>query len=312
MVDNPQIETNNPETSIDEKHYKTEEMGAYDDLISFRDRASDWYLTDTEKRYPKLYLYKFESEISDKKFCCERFDCEPFPDEHDVGLKYGSGKYLACYVLPKTKNSIAKTNAWRFRTGLHYDEMIREQGKFKNNYTPNIQLQPVVQQPQISNLKPFLDLIQTFLPIIQPFINSNSNNSNSVLETQKLLSQLQIENYKNTNSLIQDITKENMKVVNELIVSKAADNTNFDIDSGNETVDLLAQYLPVIQQFIPMLLGPAGGLVGKTVKAMPEVQKITKDIIQLKRLVEFLDNQPNIGIEQVNKVLQTLKIKRPV
>jgi hypothetical protein len=83
--------------------------------------------------------------------------------------------------------------------------------------------------------------------------------------------------------------------------------TETEVDEKPSIID---QFGPIIQQWLPLLLGggPKAAAAGAIVQTVPQVQQIMKDKFQLRKIIAYLD-QSN-GPDKTDKLLAALKIQR--
>jgi hypothetical protein len=296
------------ETEVIESPFDVQELGAIDKILSFRERASRW-IEGKNGDSLTVYLYRLVG-ATDKKITLNRYDSLDVPDEHDIGLTYGAGKYMIVVNLPKTDSDRPKSNSWVFTCAEHYNDLLKQNKRMFENSPQIIQQQPVVSP--IESLKPILEMVATFFPLIKSMIPQN-NSTAMMAEFQKTIMQMQSDNALHVNKLMLDNARENMKAITEVIKNQSEScETLEDIpDTGIDFVDKIKDFMPLIMQFLPALSGsgPASFATAQAVKSIPEVKKLINNKSAVALLIEQMKKQPNVTNEQISNSLKALGIK---
>jgi hypothetical protein len=290
-----------------------DQLGAQLDtaIIDWLERANAGEAT------PKLYLYKFDNPNDGKgKKLISRWENSEVPDEHGIGLMFGSGKYLMIATLPGLKKNNVK--AWTFAIHPYYDELRRNQQIAGNPPTvqgfPTIptplkvftEPQPAQPNPTEMGLRMVREVIQMLSPLLaQPKSGNTVDNAGALM----------MQNYQ----MMQEVLKGNLVSNTKLYADMAkmardgvppADDTDEDEDEP-EAQSIIEKIMPMLQEWLPVLLGegPKARAAVATVKALPQFQELKGNPGELSRVVAYLDKTE--GKEKADKLLKRLKVNRP-
>lgn len=266
---------------------------------SYITKVQEYLAKEKIEEQPKYYLYRYDNyDRGEGKALFDKFlDCDP-PDEHDIGMEHGSGRWLLIMVIPgRSKGNI---KAYRFRTHPRYDSRL----------TPRtIEGQPgtvVVpyQQPRKDNgsMTDALAVIERLMCSIIPLVVKD--NSNPSFD----MGQAMINNYTAMNAIMKKQMMENIELLNDLSRDKVGGE-----EVGTTTEDeptMIEQLSPFLNQVLPMLLG--GGAKAQAASAMvqsaPQFKSIIEDRGKFRKIVKYLDEKE--GKDKTDKLLKTLKLKR--
>lgn len=256
-----------------------------------------------EENSPYFYLYKYEDYRSGevKSFIAKYRDCDP-PDEDEIGREYGSGRYLMVMAIPSLKDRKQQMRAYRFRIHARYDALVKKQ----SIDTPASSSQQIIipQQNQPSFNDAFT-LIERMMSIMIPLFNRPKDDN-----IQDILSQ----SYSSVNEVMKRSMIDQYKMMNEFqksLVSQSGENMGTavieDEEKGPSMLETLA---PLLNEWLPKLLGggPQAAMVKQVVQHTPQFQQILKDKIELKSIINYLDESR--GPEETDKILAALNIQR--
>lgn len=256
---------------------------------------------DLEDLTPVYYLSKYENYTSGetKAFLHKFEDCEP-PDEYLIGKMYGSGRYLLTCVIPPVRGKTKGfTRMYRFRVSPSFDQA--------NQAPPESgSALPVRQYSPEANFVQSFSMFEKMLALLIPLFNRpRDENVLGILN----------QNYTAVNELLKKQMGENLRLLNDY-QRNVADLGELMIETEKEEIEtedtpnILEQFAPLIQQWLPLLLGkgPQAKAAGAVVSAVPQVQQIFKDKIELRKIINYLDQSQ--GPEATNKILANLKITR--
>lgn len=265
---------------------------------------------------PKFYLYKYDNYDSGKqKSTVARYsEGQTPPDEHDIGMQFGSGRYGLCLVVsPCKKFPKGKMRMYRFRINPVYDEYRKDTQPAQPLPPAVVPPPPVYQQPapapqnNFSSMSDTLSLIEKIVTMITPFfINRQQPKNDGVNET-----------IRDTYSVVSEVMKsqlvENFKMIQEMQMNQFQRNEELNsIKQEEKEPGIIEKYAPLLAEFIPQILGggPKSALLSGLVKNAPEMQKLLKDESQLNAVVTHLVETQ--GMEATAALLDKLGIQYEV
>lgn len=254
---------------------------------------------------PVYYLSKYDhfGAGEQKAFVAKFEDCEP-PDEALIGSKYGAGRYILTCQIPAgggRKSPIVRI--YRFRVSPVFDR--------KDEGTAPAAIPATYPAPAASPQAGFLEafaLFEKMMMMIVPLFNRpRDENVLGILN----------QNYQSVNDLMKKQMMDNLKMITdyqrtiaELGNGEGESMETTAADERPEPPSIIEQFGPLIQQWIPVLLGggPKAAAAGALVQTVPQVQEVLRDKLQLRKIISFLDNQQ--GPDKTDKILAALKIQR--
>lgn len=253
-----------------------------------------------EEQSPVYYLSKFEhSGAGEQKAFVAKFeDCDP-PDEALIGTRYGSGRYiLTCQIppLPGKKNFTARV--YKFRVSSAFERM-------QPAALPTAIPAAIPAGGPDAGMQVFA-MFERFIGMIVPLINRpRDENVLGILH----------QNYSSVNDLMKKQMQDNLKMINDYqrTIADLGDGEPMETTATEERAEppsILEQFGPLIQQWIPVLLGggPKAAAAGALVQQVPQVQQVLRDKLQLRKIISYLDQSQ--GPDKTDKVLAALKIQR--
>lgn len=254
-----------------------------------------------------FWLYKLDGNTGNGMACIDKFtDCDP-PDEHEVGLQYGSGRYMLMMTVPETDKRKKIVRSYKFKCHPSYDSRRNDSSGriqlppeyFMNNRKDNSLVEAfTMMQGMLTTLIPLFKPTET--PDLQKIMSSNYSIVSEIMKKQALSSADMMIDYQRKLSSLKQIGSGDGNVRN--------DNGNDESDSG--VLDVIAQIAPLLEQWLPKLLG--GGkqsqVVGNLVRESAMFQEISKNRKLINGLIAHLDSTR--GKEETDKVLKALQVKR--
>lgn len=243
----------------------------------------------------KVTLYKYES--GKKKAFVGQWEDEA-PSKNDIGMKYGSGKYLLMISLPAISlEDKPRIKSYTFRIHEIFDSYLKKDAPAIVPIDPQLQM---------------IQMMQAMMSIITPLMAAMRQPQVDPLSMFQPFMAKQAE-------MMQDITKTSIQnqlaTANELINNRLADDGEDDLDEESEDMNqpnLFESILPLIEQFLPTIIGDKTGMVAKgllgAVKKAPQFKAIVQDKTSYIRLIEHLDGK--YGNAETNRILKMLKLKR--
>lgn len=255
---------------------------------------------DLDDSTATFYLHKYENYLSgESKAFIDKFeDCDP-PDEYLIGKKYGSGRYLLTLVIPPVRGKHqGHTRVYRFRVHPSFDKGINDNRVM--NYPVHLQQS----SPGSEGINQAFQLLERMMSVFMPILNRPKDEN--VLD---ILNQ----NYRSVNEIMQRQMLDNVEMISRYqknIADIGSEETmkTTETEEESETPSIIEQFYPLIQQWIPILLG--GGAQAKAASTIaqqvPQIQQVLRDKVQLRRIIQYLDNTH--GVEKTNKILSALRI----
>ena|SRR5271157_1214855 len=187
---------------------------------------------------------------------------DDIPDEHSIGMEYGSGKYLLMLYSPESGPAGSPGNkSWRVRIGLKYDEMRR--GEKGDRLFSSL---PVV-QPKSS-----LDELKQIAMIFKELMQGNKPENN----TAEILSQ----NYVMMNQVYRQSFLDNMQMMRELAMNNLSRNSEQDeIDDEEIPVSNSVVVPDWLRTLSPLL--PYAKMFLNSLEAKPDIDPAIKNVISI-------------------------------
>lgn len=286
-------------------------VGLVDELDIAR-KLEQWAIRENPENQSYLtYLYKFDHpSTGDAKVLCTRYENE-IPDPHNIGIQFGSGRYLVLVSIPATPSHDSKVKALRVRLGPQYDSLKKqaEAGMLPGAPVPGAHApgsSPYVMAAQaqgVNNLSQGLELVERVMGMILPLVaaqQSSKPDMSAVMRGQ----------YDLVSSMMKRSLMDQQDMAKEVIRARIESGSTEDEDEDREQ-SMLEKLLPLIEKFLPMIT--AGGVQGQTTAAMvrqlPQFAEVVGNRAELLRIINYLDTTQ--GPEQTDALLKALKIARP-
>lgn len=267
-------------------------------ILAFLERAE---MTDAQ---PVFYLYKYENYVSGegKAFIQKFEDCDP-PDEESIARVHGPGRYLLTLSIPASKGGKrGLTRMYRFRVHPSFktgDNLMQSTAPAPAFMAPAV-------QPAGGGMIEAFGVLEKLLVMLVPLFNRpRDENVLGILN----------QNYEAVNGLMKKQMQENMLLLNEYQRSiadlgESVPMFNEQETETEETPSIIEQFAPLIQQWLPLLMGggPQAQAAGTLVRAVPQVQSVIKDKLQLRKIIKYLDDTN--GPDTTDRILRALKIQR--
>ena len=289
-----------------------EEIGQVE--AGFLDRLNDWLSREnSEGLNPVMYVYKMDA--TGARQLCGKYEGSEIPDEHIIGLTFGSGKYRAHVHIPAGKNQSRANRAWQFSIHQQYDE-LRRQAAFAPGTVPffpsrfgpgNSSPAPVLQAP--TGIADSLGLVKEIIALLAPLMIAGKGNGNADgLNMGAILMQ----NYQTLDTVLKKNLLDTHSMMRRRLEDLSMDGQD---DTPDEEADgcpaWLKPFLPVIEKALPALLGsgPKAQAAATVVKTLPEFKRAMSNKSDFTRVIEYFDR--TIGPEKVDRLLKNLKAERP-
>lgn len=256
-----------------------------------------------DEQTPIYYLSKYEHSGSGetKAFVGKFEDCEP-PDEALIGQRYGAGRYiLTCQIPPLPGKKEFSARVYKFRVSSAFD-------RHRDASTPAAipaAIPAGMISPEAGMMQAF-SILERFVSLIMPMFNRpRDENVLGILN----------QNYQSVNDLMKKQMQDNMKMLTDYqrTIADLGNGETMETTATEERPEppsIIEQFGPLIQQWIPVLLGggPKAAAAGALVQQVPQVQQVLKDKLQLRKIIMYLDQSQ--GPDRTDKILAALKIQR--
>lgn len=263
----------------------------------YRSRLNQ-FLTLAQHNASRATFYLYRIVRGKKAQLSKYFSENDIPDEHEVGLKWGSGDYdLVMTAPPLRTNGKSIISSYLFTLDSYYDELRMEM----QNRNPAYRMQQF--QPQDSNrsMVEAITLLQTLISTLAPLFRPTE----TAPDIQKLfssnydvLSKVMRQSMENSVDLMTDYQR---KV---LMLKEKRD------DDGVDEEGIIEKLIPYIKDWLPMLIG--GGAparqVGEIARKTAMFKEISKNKKIVNKLIEYLDKEK--GETATDSVLSSLGLKR--
>lgn len=283
--------------------------------VTFDRKLRDWLSKENyENLSATVTLYKFDNPATGtEKAQCGQWSNE-IPDSHTIGLTYGSGRYLVLVTTPEGAKQAKAIKGYRFRLHTYYDELRRQAiaagsmpllpgASGSAAYSAPAGIRP---GPAGGSLEGGLSLVREVLGIIMPILEVRGRGAAPVddmlMGQYSAMSKMLNKNLMDNHQMLLEMKR------NEVL---GADPAGIDEVDDEEKPSIIEQLSPLIQKFLPLLLGntPAAAATAATVRAIPDFKRIMGNPGEVGRIVAYLDNA--IGKDKTDIVLRRLKVNRP-
>jgi hypothetical protein len=267
---------------------------------------------DLRERTPSFYLYKFNSQYGSSESFVAKWDGDLPPDEENIGLQFGGGKYRMVMTIPAipAENVKGTTRTVTFSISDRFDDLAENplNGKRRGPYIPG-EMRELIREMKTNTSAPGdhqnpFDMMERMLSLLLPLIAQNRQQGPD-------MGQVMTNMYTNMQEVMKKQLIDNIGMYSQMTKAIAAGSLPIDEPEIEEKEDtLIDKILPYVDQFLPKLLGsgPKAEATSSVIRSIPQFQTISKDRERLKTLISWLDQ--NHGPEKTNVVLKSLKLNR--
>lgn len=238
-------------------------------------------------------LYKYDNMSKTKQYLCDTRSDEMLSQE-DVGMMFGSGDYRYLVLFPDSPKLDPK--AFKFNLHSIYDQKREKAGL----------VSPVDTRQQKGGILESLEIMEKFATImksIAPPVTVSAPQAQGPEIMAGMFSMMQ--------ELMKKSFRDNMEFMSEIAKEKREliDNSETE-DEPERAGNMLDTVLPIIERFIPIILGnnPQSAAAVAVAKSMPEVKKLMGDKRQLKDAIQLLDKK--LGKQETDEVLKKFGVSR--
>ena len=247
----------------------------------------------------KVYLYKFISGTGDTKELVDTFHGQEPPDESEIGLKHGSGRYLMMIFPPD--GNIDGVKGYRFRLGKIWDNRRYQQPEQISSPPSSVH---VHQAGGGAGLAETMQLMEKILALFSPILTAPRDNS---------ASEMMIQNVKMIGDVMREQAVQQIGFIQEIARAQLTgngDNAMAAVDTEPQT-SLIEQIIPLVNDWLPKLIGnnAQSKAVSTIVRGTPLFNQVVNDRKTIARLIAYLDKEK--GREQTDQLLAALKLGRP-
>jgi hypothetical protein len=232
-----------------------------DKINNFIERANVENLT------PCMYVYKYKLNSSTQRSLCGKFEGEDIPDEHNIGLQYGSGRYLAIVQVPSGEKQARKQSTIGFEISTNYDDLRRTAAVTGQlpylNSLPVRNASMVPQNAQADNMAMLRETMSFMAELFGKMQGAapappqpTTDMASLMLQQYKGMGDILKANLISTDSFLQDTLKTKINAeMKQIAENKKGDRSNNDDDDDDETPpSLLQAVIPEILKLLPALL----------------------------------------------------------
>ena len=266
---------------------------------------------------PKATLYRYvDPNHGSAKIQVNYFIGESIPDRHNIGLRYGSGKYQL--DLRYTKKEAAQKKRRKpiiFRLATSYDEMKRKkdqeaaelEGKGLTTAAPS----PAPGQSAAETL----GLVRDFLAIILPQVRSAQAQPAATIPAQNTPADLM-----NSYAMMQKILKANLFDTAQTYqefnrrfstgIQNAETIEDDDQEPGEREPGLMEKIIAMIEPFFSLIAqkSTAAQVAAQTLRAAPQFTAILEDKNLCRMIIQHFDRTK--GKEAADRALKNIGINR--
>jgi len=278
--------------------------------VTFDRRAADWLAQENYERLTaKVSLYKFDHPTTgEAKALVDTWENE-IPEQHEVGLAHGSGRYLLLVTFPQGEKQTRGIRGWRFRLHANYDalraEHLRAQAAINPQAPGLVYGARGPMGPQSDPLTQGLDAVAKLVGVLAPLLVAQKGGG-SAPDMQGMLAM-----YKGMGDIMKASARENVEFFADMqrqVLGLPAPQPEGE-DVKEEGV--LEKLMPLLAEWVPVMLGqgPKAQATAATVRALPLFKQVVKSKGEVARIVQYLDGA--YGPAQTDTLLARLHVSRP-
>lgn len=291
------------ESQYDIEEILDEDMDTEGDLYRTADVQLQSYLTKQKLLDSSfvISIYRYDNPHTQQKSFCGKF-VDMIPSEHEIGLEYGSGKFLTVLQAVNGRGKRKGTTS-TFKIDKRYDRLKEEKEQKTINAAPN--QQPVVYAGNpIDNTDQMLKLMQTMISMLIPLIRPT--------QQPQSMGEVMSDNFKSMNDVMKNVYMDNAQFYNDVIRDKS--NLPEVVEGESEAsgfMGILSQITPLIEALLPKITSRGQQSVDAVnqIKSMPGYNQVMKDARVIKGLVNFIEEKH--GVDTAAKVAKKFNLKIP-
>lgn len=287
-------------------------------------RLADWIETNAvENKEPRATLYKFTGPNLSEKEQCDHYK-GVFPSRHDIGLEYGSGKYMLIISNGAHAKEKIKGTTVRFTLSKAYDEKSRKfhAEKALQSIVPTPATQPLAPIAPVDNSKAMADsfsmvqnmmqsIMSMFKPILEramtpPPLPALPTPVADPLKDYQLSRQIMKESMTDNLQIMSDFQRKLLEIQNGNNMNETDDNEDLPEEKKSmfeRIIELAGPFLDVLAQ---------NNLAAKTaalgIKAAPQFKAVLSDVPLARKIIRYVDEKE--GPQRADTVLKNLGVDR--
>lgn len=250
-----------------------------------------------------ISLYRYDNEHTQSKSFCGKF-VDTIPSEHEIGLEYGSGKFITVLQAVNGRGKRRGTTS-TFKIDKRYDLLKEQKEEKEQKKIMAANTQPVVVAGNpIDNTDQMLKLMQTMISMLIPLIRPT--------QQPQSMGEVMSDNFKSMNDVMKNVYMDNAQFYNDVIRDKS--NLPEVVEGESEAsgfMGILSQITPLIEALLPKITSRGQQSVDAVnqIKSMPGYNQVMKDKRVIKGLVSFIKEKH--GSETAVKVARKFNLKVP-
>lgn len=255
--------------AVEKKDFEDDSEVVNEKEIVVVDEKVQAFLNRCGHESSKMYLYKIGKNGFTRELC-GKYEGLEIPDEHDIGIEHGSGRFVAVLTSSDHKS---KNTSVSFTISSSYDRIKLE----KSNSLPvqvsgqsGTEIMSVIKDGMAMMIDTFRAMMMQSMQVQQPSTNPLGQGFD--------VSKLMMNQYTN----MQDIMKNNLIQTNDLMSSLLREKKR-NVSTGDESIEYedstepqnpILQLLPSLLPLLSSLLQtPATGNVIQALTSNPELIK---------------------------------------
>ena len=255
-------------------------------------------------------LYKYNPRVKNEQSVIDEFEGSMLSVK-ELGMEYGSGKYRWFVHFPS--DSGLKPKAFIVVIDPIWDRKRIEAGIIDPRMN-------VMRSPEPSPFAAGMDMFKMMMDMIRPIIESSKVNQVPAFNPQQML----MENFNMTQSILEGTLQKNSALYRDFvkIAAESAATSPIDDEDDDEVKkpDYVGMLLPIIDKFLPLVLGDKTPLAQTAIQALKtsqEFKQLTKgeNSGDLKHVLSALDDHFSEGGKNgkavTEELLKRIGVKRP-
>lgn len=236
------------------------------------------------------------------------------PDEHNIGLAHGKGKYTLYAEFPKTKDHPAGFNRWDFELDEIYDTYKREAQLAGNVPLISAKPQTALQTAQNAGNGDTLAIIQTLIPLLRPPQESLSQTMQATMLMYQMMNDVMKKSLMANAQFFAEMQEQLLDMRENTIPDEGETPVMPTLPPPEQKKSFIEQIMPIAIPILEKFLSGNPAEKAATV-SMVEAIPAVKDMItdpkhkdDCKQLIGYLDKK--LKPEKTDEILKALKVDR--
>lgn len=312
-------------TKRKEPEQEEEETTAFDDSPpaprkTATDELIEHYKQEAARRdtIPYCYLYKYDDpKTGNEMQQVGKFAGEEIPDPHNIGIRFGAGRYGIKLYTAKGKAESSKQDWGTFKIHPIYDEYKAKADVETHNaeikrFTGQ---QPTGNIPSSGIAEPFL-MVKEILAMILPIITAATRTAGTPGGARQETPAEMLNSYAMMQKLLKTNlfdTAETLKQYSQRYIAAPAQDDNYEDETDDQQPkekNVVLKIIEMIEPFFGLIASksPAATLAAQGLRAAPQVMEILQDSGLCRIIVQHFDRTKgraaadlalkNIGIDR--------------